>query len=563
MIEDVYEPLKKYRDSFREKFSELTAQKFRELLEKSGIDFEANRKLVAEIRDLKNKSSDKSQKSTMLAFACVLLIIVAVACGFIAYSYSLEPEKIACLVAACVASCILAFFAAKKCVELGKQISALKSLISKKTDEAREQMRPLNELYTWDIPIALIEKTVPRLDFDPYLTTQRLDDLKRIFGWDDSFTDGKSILFSQSGVINGNPFVFGEYLRMVWSTKTYTGYKTISWRESVTDGNGRRRTVTRTQTLSASVNKPYPKFSRDRLLIYGNDAAPNLNFSRSPTGLSNAEEGFVTSIRKWFALRDLKEYSEELDDDSDFTLMSNHEFETLFHAKNRDNEVEFRLLFTSLAQEQMLELLKDDEIGYGDDFTFIKRGKINLLHSKHLSASSLSTDPEIFHDWDFDRAHLNFKNFNENYFKNLYFSLAPLLAIPLYQQTRTYKDIYKGEIQSPPSSWEHEAIANYYGAVYFKHESSITENILKTQLVERKDGVSKVRVTANGFGGKNRVDYESVWGGDGRFHRVPIRWVEYFPVERESYMYVSENSPVPESLAHSDQKLRRNIYACI
>ena len=243
--------------------------------------------------------------------------------------------------------------------------------------------------------------------------------------------------------------------------------------------------------------------------------------------------------------------------------MSNHEFETLFHAKNRDNEVEFRLLFTSLAQEQMLELLKDDEIGYGDDFTFIKRGKINLLPSKHLSASSLSTDPEIFHDWDFDRAHLNFKNFNENYFKNLYFSLAPLLAIPLYQQTRTYKDIYKGEIQSPPSSWEQEAIANYYGAVYFKHESSITENILKTQLVERKDGVSKVRVTANGFGGKNRVDYESVWGGDGRFHRVPIRWVEYFPVERESYMYVSENSPVPESLAHSDQKLRRNIYACI
>ena len=80
MIEDVYEPLKKYRDSFREKFSELTAQKFRELLEKSGIDFEANRKLVAEIKDLKNKSSDKSQKSTMLAFTCVLLIIVAVAC---------------------------------------------------------------------------------------------------------------------------------------------------------------------------------------------------------------------------------------------------------------------------------------------------------------------------------------------------------------------------------------------------------------------------------------------------------------------------------------------------
>lgn len=145
MIEDVYEPLKKYRDSFREKFSELTAQKFRELLEKSGVDFEANRKLVAEIKDLKNKSSDKSRTSTMLVFACVLLIVAAVACGFIAYSYSLEPEKIACLVAVCVASCILAFFAAKKCVELGKQINALKSLISKKqTKRANKCARSTN-----------------------------------------------------------------------------------------------------------------------------------------------------------------------------------------------------------------------------------------------------------------------------------------------------------------------------------------------------------------------------------------------------------------------------------
>ena len=28
-------------------------------------------------------------------------------------------------------------------------------------------------------------------------------------------------------------------------------------------------------------------------------------------------------------------------DDSDFTLMNNHEFETWLHAKNRDNEVEY------------------------------------------------------------------------------------------------------------------------------------------------------------------------------------------------------------------------------
>ena len=262
-------------------------------------------------------------------------------------------------------------------------------------------------------------------------------------------------------------------------------------------------------------------------------------------------------------MKDLQEYSENLDDDSNYTLMANHEFETLFNARNRDNEVEFRLLFTSLAQEQILKLMKDDRIGYGDDFTFIKREKINLLRSRHLSDFSLSTDPKIFHDWNFDRAHLNFLNINENYFKNLYFSLAPLLSIPLYQQTRTREDIYKNAISEQSSFWEHEAIANYYGNEYFQHQDCVTENILKTEFVSRQGDIAKIRVIANGFGSRERIDYQMVWGGDGELHKVPIKWTEYFPVKKESYIYLSENPKYPPCNKPPNSIFRRNIYAYI
>ncbi len=561
MIEDVYEPLKEYRDSFREKFAEFAREKFRELCEKSGVDIEANRKLVAEIKDLESEESAESRKYTLFLTLCILCFVSVFCCGIYAYNQSAQSSEQIISILLGVSLFAFGVITAMKCSELRKLIDNLKLQIKRKIENAYEQMRPLNELYTWDIPVKLIEQTVPRLAFDPYFTLERLVDLKRLFGWDDSFNEDKSILFAQSGVINGNPFVFGEFLEMSWGEKTYTGYKTISWRVRERDANGKWCTVTKTQTLSASVVKPIPEYSKDKILIYGNDAAPNLSFSRAPSSLSNAGDGFFANFKKRRVLKELQKFSENLDDDSDYTLMANHEFETLFYAKNRDNEVEFRLLFTALAQEQMLQLMKDDQIGYGDDFSFAKCGKINALRSEHLSAFSLSTDPQNFYDWDFDRAHLNFKNFNENYFKNLYFSLAPLLSIPLYQQTRTYEDIYKDVISTPSSFWEHEAIANYYGDEYFRHSSCVTQNILKTEVVSEDGEFTKIRVTANGFRGVTRHEHIPVWGGDGRSHNVTVEWIEYLPVEKNSYMYVSESPELSEDFLRASPILRRSVYA--
>ena len=571
MIEDVYEPLARYRDEFKDKFARLAREKFQKLSDESAVDVKANRALVREIRELSEKAaSTRSWRSFFTFLGVVGVLAVVLPLGVLVADQD-EPgfaDMMPSCVGIAILGAIVGILAFVKRSHLTDALNKLEAVIDQKKQEAWQQMASLNRLFTWDVTTRLIEATVPRLAFDPYFAAERLQFLRSYYGWDDSFNDGKSMIFAQSGVINGNPFVFGQYLEQEWGEKTYEGTRTISYMTTVRDANGKRRRVRRVQVLHACVTKPIPVYSEQKFLVYGNDAAPNLTFSRSPSGLTGAD-GLLGKWRKSRRLNDLKKFSRNLTDDSDFTLMNNHEFETWFHAKDRDNEVEFRLLFTPIAQTQMLKLMKDTEVGYGDDFSFFKNEKINMLSSKHLDEGAIDTDPKRFQGWDYDAAQSFFQQFNERYFKDVYFSLAPLLAIPLYQQTRPETEIWAGVKDGAPASfWEHEATANYFGEKRFQHPSCVTRSILKTKELRRENGVGEVAVTAYGFRGEDRTDHVSVWGGDGRPHDVPVHWVEYLPVKRTSAMSVAESSDAAKSLrarkpATTAAAFRRTILSLV
>lgn len=542
MIEDVYEPLARYRDEFREKFAALTREKFQKLTQMSEVDVCANRVLVKRIKGLQKKAASARTKKTCYALLVALgMIGVLVALLGVLANQDAGTEVKGWWIAGIVVSVIFSGYMLYWFHAVAKRLAKLESKIESKKAIAWQQMEPLNRSYTWDLTVKLIEATVPRLAFDPYFTVERLSSLRSDFDWDDSFNADKSILFAQSGVINGNPFVFGHYLEMEWGEQEYTGTKEISWTEWETGVDGKRHSVRRYAVLRATVKKPIPVYKEHKILVYGNDAAPNLNFSRQPSGLSEKDGAFWNNIRKKRRLNDLKAYSRNLTDDSNFTLMSNHEFETWFHAKDRDNEVEFRLLFTPIAQTQMLHLMKDTTVGYGDDFSFLKQGKINMLISQHLSAATIDTNPSRFFNWDYDDAASMFQKINERYFKVVYFALAPVLSIPLYQQMRTHEEIWKDVLERKKSSfWEHEAIANYHGEEQFRHPDCITRSLLKTQVAQSEEGESTIAVTAHGYRGEERVCYETVFGQDGRYHEVPIHWTEYLPVERTSNLCLCE-----------------------
>lgn len=540
----VYKPLQAYANEFRGKFAEILAGTFRELVDASGIDVSANKKTVAELRSVEKDLSEGGTNLSCLRFCRTFLWIVAVAGFGIPVFLFFEKEILDnCLwilivgPAAGTIALILIFGL------INDKIKMLRERVSKLTEKSKNlkklawnQMAPLNRLYDWDLTLRMISKAVPAIEFDPFFTQRRVLDLREIYAWDDSFNNERSVIFANSGTINGNPFVFCKTLEMAWGTRTYYGEKRISWTERVRGTDGKYRTVFRTQTLVASLEKPVPEHFTGTFLIYGNTAAPNLKFYRQKSGY--ADGGFGA----WMKKRELRKFSRKLDDESQYTMMQNEAFEVAFETKNRNNEREFRLLFTPLAQEAVLELLRDKTYGFGDDFNFEKNKMINTVTADHLDRMKLETNPKEFKSYDFEAARKAFFDFNTEYFRGVYFSFAPLLCVPAYQQIRSRETIYGDSRSRRAAFWEHESLANYWGSDRFKHPSCVTPCILKTQETPLQNG-SRIKVLAHGFRKVRRVSVVKKFGGDGRCHDVPVQWDEYFPVcGEDGFFYAREDA---------------------
>lgn len=549
MIDDIHEPVEKYKSIFKDDHAGNTSAFFEDLVTKSAVDEAANIETVKELRGLEQKVINESSVSRswrILRGITIGLLVIGICIVFFQYSIWWMIG--------------LALVFGPPIYKLNKIVDDVKSRIAQlenqrdaKRDEAWHQMTSLNQLYDWDVVAKLVQQTVPRIALDAYFTNERLAELRNTFGLNDDFNHNeRSIIFSHSGVLNGNPFVLARTLEHQMGVKTYKGSLNISWTEWETDSKGNSHTVTKHETLHASVTQPYPEYGNRTFIIYGNEAAPDLSFSRSPSTLSKLEDGFINNWRKNRAEKALEKKSRDLSDS--FTVMSNREFDSLFGASDRDHEVQFRLLFTPLAQQEMLNILKDKDVGYGDNFEFEKRHMINMVEPNHMMSVDISGNPEMFHSYELAHARKFFNDYHNNLFKSFFFGIAPILTIPLYQQHRSHADIYKDVYASKSCFWEHEAIANYFGEKTFQHPLCITNSILKTQSKTESDGTQTVSVKASGYRGEDRTDFISVRGGDGHNHKVRVDWIEYLDVQNESNMVVKEKPPIKieESSSEND-----------
>ena len=441
MTEALHDPLDRYRDIYREAFSRLVDDVFARLTEESGVDVEANGKTVSVIRSLAHEIGRECRRRTVKVWFAVLLpavafvggimgwhpggqMLVPIDCGAVG---DFSPIPIAVSVVAVILEvCLILPSYIQSC----RRISELEQERCRLTDEAWGQMAALNDLYDWNLTTKLVQEIVPQLKFDRYVPASRLDEFLGEYGWRGDFGDERSMSFVQSGTISGNPFVFCESRRMSWGEKSYSGSLEITWTERTRDFEGKLRHVVRHQTLTASVEKPCPRYKGEAFLVYGNSAAPELVFSRRPSELSGLDDGFLNQLKLRREIRRLEGYSRDLADDSSYTIMSNQEFEALFHAIDRNDEVGFRLLFTPIAQTQMLALLKDKDVGFGDDFAFFKDQCINVIWARHLRDYSLDSNPEQYRNFSHEDARIQFRAINEAKFKSLYFA-SSILGIHL------------------------------------------------------------------------------------------------------------------------------------
>ncbi len=568
MIKEIFDPLTEYSNVFRERFKNIAETTFTELANEAQVDAATNQAICKKIYANEKKASSIKSKRTGYTVICVILWIaelfcVVIAVAHIKYWEQHETTNKILVFGANIAIILIQFTLIHPAIKRLKETHAtLTSIIQTLKDEAWKQMAPLNRLYDWDILTRMISKTVPKLEFDPYFTTQRLADLKVTYGWNDSFNKERSVIYSHSGVINGNPFIICRTKKMEMGIKDYHGYKTIHWTTTERGADGKYHTVTHSQTLTATVTKPYPYYNEKTRLIYGNTAAPDLTFLREKSGLADE----IGSIAYKLKRRSLRKKARDLKE-ANFAMMSNEEFEVVFN-----------MLFTPLAQQSMIKLLQDETEGYGDNFNFEKRRMINTITSDHMQEINLDLNPALYHNFDLKKAQSSFVSINAEYFRAIYFNLAPLLCIPMYQQIRPHNDIYGIDMKPQSTFWEHEAQANLWGEAKFKHPECVTDCILKTEVDKQHGNESLITVYAHGYRTESRITYVSVFGGDGRMHNVAVPWDEYISVTGKGSLHIKEdNTTHKESISHTERiehinnflsdhgltKYRRNIASKI
>lgn len=553
MQKDIYDPLKEYVNVYCDKFKEVAEKTFAELAAEAQVDVGKNRETC---RRIYSEEDSLSKVMTSIRWQKVwrvllwLCVVVGFIVGFTMYDVLDYVDLLIVGFVIFGALGLLFTDINPKIKEMKSERDKLTAKVDKLKKEAWQQMAPLNNLYDWDVLTRMMTKTVPRLEFDPYFTTQRLADLKATYGWSDSFNAGRSVVYSHSGLINGNPFVICRTRKMEMGTKTYYGEKTIHWTTEETDSDGKTRTVHHSETLVASVTAPYPEYFEKTRLIYGNTAAPDLIFYRKQSGLADSEGSLKFKMKR----HSLRKKSRDLSN-ADFAMMTNEEFEVAFDTSNRNNNQQYALLFTPLAQESMMNLLKDDKVGFGDDFDFGKQRMINVIFSKHMQSLNLDMDPQQYKGFDYDKAEADFYAINSRYFRAIYFCFAPLLCVPMYQQIRPQEDIYGRNMQQHSSFWAHEALANFWGQGRFKHPSCVTDCILKTEQLQTIGDNSTIKVNAYGYRTEQQLEYVSKWGGDGNLHHVPVYWDEYLPVTGSGMIYLKEDNNFKDDSVTQRQRL--------
>ncbi|MDF2698516.1 MAG: hypothetical protein K0Q49_72 [Haloplasmataceae bacterium] len=559
--EGIYEPLIVYKNIYKDLHHKNTTEFFDALVEKSKIDLQLNKETNGQIKKFDTERKEiisRINKRTAVNVFLILLIVASVIGIFYGISvlsqsgYEISYVVLIIIgIGLIISSIILLVKLSPKLKELKILKTNLNEKIGKLTEKAWEQMQPLNDLFTPEMSKGLFSKTIPLINLDKMFDSKRLEYLVNKFGLDEVKDINRSTLYVQSGDINGNPFYVCNDMVHELGTKTYTGSITIHW-TTTSNVNGKSVTNHHSQTLTASVNKPCPYYGEKPYLVYGNEAAPDLIFSRHD---SDSEQLNQKQIDK-LVNRDIKKLNKEseksISKGGNYTVLGNSEFEVLFGATNRNNEVQFRLLFTPLAQKQLLQLMKEKEIGFGDDFDLVKHKMINIIYPEHLRDINLNTKANYFHGYDLDEVKNKFICYNDAYFKHLYFTFAPILAIPLYQQQKPHEYIYKELYDSYVSFYEHEFVANNMNINAFKHPLSVTQNILKTSVVKSKDNCDTVTVTAFGYQTEERVDYMTKMGGDGRSHTIPVRWTEYIPVSQNTDIDINIVDEVDET-TYSDK----------
>lgn len=539
--ENIDSPLRYYADRAKSAHQDYVNRYFENLKQRAQVNEEENARTVKEYD--KRQAEISVQQTQISAFrkqrgwGIFGLIVLAIALMVIFGVMNLPPPLLAVLCALTVVGLVTSIVLL--CKKTGAKIKSLQTTVAKLQkeadilkDEALLQVLPILKLFTDFDGLSLVEQVFPHITFDGFCSADRLKELE-LYGYNPSMPSKQCVVDVLTGALYGSPLLYERRMSQEMGTKTYYGSLYITWDETYTDSQGETRTRTRGETLRASVTKVAPYYYDEVKLYYGQDVKPELSFSRVGKDSHRKSEKALERTLRSGEKKLQRKHDKELKKGGDFTPLVNTEFEVLFGATDRTDELAFRYLFTVKAQENMLQLIRSGE-GYGDDFDFYKYGKLNTIVSDHAQYNSLFPKVGQYVSHDFKEIEKKFKETNQNFFKSLFFDIAPFIAIPCYQQpTLASKKIETGGY----SNHTYQIMARLLGDK--TQPNGVETNVIyDARVSEKQDGADIVSVHSSGYYTEERTDYVSVHGGDGHWHNVPVQWQEYLPIEKYSKIKV-------------------------
>lgn len=545
-----FDPYDYYQKMLKDDFADKSAKLFDGLANQAKVNVSDNGRLVKQINNYQKKIDEASSKKNLfkgLSIFLYVVIVFAVLCAifgallmFGGNNYTLTPILLFSLgiVFTIVPIFIIIFVTNKKVKAVSKIEENLKAKQAKLINEAFLQIVPLTSKFNFKLFINLVNSLDSVVTIDEELDQLKLYKLVNFYNEKFKFENNESIVDIYSGNIDDNPYVRILLNQQKMFDKLYTGTRIVTWTEHYRDANGRLCSRTCSDTLVAHFSAPAPNYSTFSYVVYGNGAAPNLKFSRRPSGLKiDYDEKDVEKLVESRS-KDIEKLAEKaIKDGKNFTALANDKFDSLFYALDRDNETEFRLLFTPLAQQNMVELITAKE-PYGDDFAFVKDRKINYIFSRHAS-NSISFPYECFKKYyDYAKLKNDFISLMKSEFQSLYFAIAPLLAIPLYQMNESpLEDIDDKKVIT---NYEAEAFVNSINPSIFKENTANTKQILKVSRQKHINDTDIFSVRSNAFKTIKRVELIPTMCRNGRMYNVPVEWYEYVPVSKITKIAISK-----------------------
>ncbi len=553
--EILFKPKELYTKTLRQQYHDAAVAYFDKLSEQGEVNPPENSKHVAlynELKakqaELKNSLSSNNALKGFLIFLIVLFFITGTVFVILPF-FNVTPIWLWIVLGVLLIGGGIGFIILiakkinSKARTLKDKIAKLEIEIANALRVCYEDMKKLNALFDWNAPAAIMEATTPIIDLDPIFTVGRFAYMHQKYGLLEEDDPNTSVLGVVSGEIQGNPFILEKVLQTEYGPKTYHGSRVVTWTTTHVDSKGNTYTETHSETLHASVEHDAPFYYTNTRLIYGNEAAPHLSFSRRPHPQSSSEgKDREKAIKK--GMKDINKMAEKaITSGGSFTPTGNDAFDVFFGANDRDNEVEFRLLFTPLAQANMMELLSDPN-PFGDDFIMVKNKMVNSIASRHSQNFDYLVAPSFFRGYDHARMKEIFVSYCDDYIRNLFFDLAPLLSIPLYQMHKSKEYIYDEDrgFRSNITSYEHEVMANSMDQDLFAPAgASASLPLLLKATLEKKDGkTDKVNIHAFSYIETPRVDYVPVLCRNGHYYDVPVEWTQYDRVDSDAAIGVKQ-----------------------